>query len=132
MQSTLLSSHLYQKVTFFLSCHRKFHMNWTCLKRQFFLCPKGDLWIQVWLDFKFSTNQKPWWSSWKSGKVNGHNFRRGPFQEYQSRLVQFGPMVLEKIKTKKVNWRQMPSDEKKATWVFGSGELKYCSALTLN
>ena len=130
MQSPLLSSYLYQKVTFFLSCHRKFHMNWTRLKKKI-LCPKGDLSIQVWLDFNFSPNQKPWWSSWKWGKVNGHNFRRGPSQENQSSLVQFGLMVLEKIKMKKVNW-QRPSDEKKATWVFGSGELKYCSALTLN
>ena len=29
----LSRSHLYQKVTFFLSCHRKFHMNWTSFKR---------------------------------------------------------------------------------------------------
>ena len=33
MGSSLLSSHLYYKVTFFLSCHRNFHMNWTSFKR---------------------------------------------------------------------------------------------------
>ena len=33
MWSPLLSSHLYWKVTFLLSCHRKFHMNWTSFKR---------------------------------------------------------------------------------------------------
>jgi hypothetical protein len=27
MRSPLLSSHLHQKITFFFSCHRKFHMN---------------------------------------------------------------------------------------------------------
>jgi hypothetical protein len=27
IRSPLLSSHLYKKVTIFLSCHRKFHMN---------------------------------------------------------------------------------------------------------
>jgi hypothetical protein len=42
------------------------------------------------------------------------------------------PWFLRRSKWKKVNWRQRPSDEKRATWVFGSGELKYCSALTLN
>ena len=41
MWSPLLSSHLYQKVTFFLVSHRKFHMNRT----SFF--PKGDLLTQV-------------------------------------------------------------------------------------
>ena len=29
------------------SCHRKFHMNWTCFKRPLFLCPKGGLLIHV-------------------------------------------------------------------------------------
>jgi hypothetical protein len=33
MRSPLLSSHLYLKVTFFLSCHGKVHMNWTSFKR---------------------------------------------------------------------------------------------------
>ena len=33
MRSPLLSSHLYENVTFFLSCHRKDHMNWTSFKR---------------------------------------------------------------------------------------------------
>jgi len=55
IQSPLLSSHLYYKVTVFLSWHRRFHMNWisfkrsTVLKDHFFFCPKGDLLIQVWL-----------------------------------------------------------------------------------
>ena len=46
MQSPLLSSHLYWKITFFLSCHRQFHMNWTFIKRSavlkshFFFAPK--------------------------------------------------------------------------------------------
>jgi hypothetical protein len=35
MLSPLLSSHLYQKVTFFLSYHRKYHMTWTCFKRSY-------------------------------------------------------------------------------------------------
>jgi hypothetical protein len=46
------------KFTFFLSYHRKFLMNWTFFKRStvlkdhfFFLCPKDDLLIQVWLYF---------------------------------------------------------------------------------
>jgi hypothetical protein len=47
-QSPVLKSH------FFLSCHRKFHMNLTFLKRSpvlksNFLCSKDDLLIQVWL-----------------------------------------------------------------------------------
>jgi len=48
MQSPLLSSHMYSNITFFLSCHRKFHLNWTyfkrslCLIRPLFLSPKGD------------------------------------------------------------------------------------------
>jgi hypothetical protein len=33
MRSPLLSSHLYQKVTFFFSCHSKFHINSTSFKR---------------------------------------------------------------------------------------------------
>jgi hypothetical protein len=31
--SPLLNNHLYQKITFFLSCHKKFHMNCTSFKR---------------------------------------------------------------------------------------------------
>ena len=47
--SPLLSSRLYWKVTLFLSCHRKFHMNWSSvLKDHYFLVPKGDLFIQDW------------------------------------------------------------------------------------
>ena len=44
--SPLLSSHLHLKVIFFLSCHRKFHINWTSFRRllvlkdQFFFVPK--------------------------------------------------------------------------------------------
>ena len=54
IRSPLLSSHLYLKVTIFLSFHRKFHMNWTsydvtCLIRTLLLCINGDLLIQVWL-----------------------------------------------------------------------------------
>jgi hypothetical protein len=42
--------HLYWKVIFFLSRHRKCHMNLTSfLIRPLFVCPKGDLLIQVWL-----------------------------------------------------------------------------------
>jgi hypothetical protein len=47
MWSPLLNSHLNEKVTFSLSCHRKFYMNWTSFKRlpvlkgHFFLVPKG-------------------------------------------------------------------------------------------
>ena len=33
MQSSLLSSYLCYKVTFFLSCHKMFQMNWTFFKR---------------------------------------------------------------------------------------------------
>jgi hypothetical protein len=49
MWSPLLSSHLYLKVNFFLSCHRKFHVNWTSFKRSpvlqghFFFVPKWPL-----------------------------------------------------------------------------------------
>jgi hypothetical protein len=58
MQPPILSTHLYYKVTFFLSYHRKFYINWTSFKRTpilkdlFLLCPKGDLLIQVWLPMK--------------------------------------------------------------------------------
>jgi hypothetical protein len=33
MRSPLLSSHMYWKVTFYLSCHKTFYMNWTSFKR---------------------------------------------------------------------------------------------------
>jgi len=33
IQSPLLSSHLYWKVTCLLSCHRKCHINWTFFRR---------------------------------------------------------------------------------------------------
>jgi hypothetical protein len=33
MRSPLLSTHLYWKVTFLLSCHKKCHMYWTSLKK---------------------------------------------------------------------------------------------------
>ena len=37
LEFQLLSSHLYYKATFFLSCNRKFHMHWTSFKRPLFL-----------------------------------------------------------------------------------------------
>ena len=54
MWSPLLSDHLYLKAKFFLSFHRKLHMNWTFLRghlsyKPLFLCPNGDLLKQVWL-----------------------------------------------------------------------------------
>ena len=60
MRSPLLSSHLHWKATFFLSFHRKFNMNCTSFKsssvfiRPLFICPKGDLLIQVRLYFKLT------------------------------------------------------------------------------
>jgi len=42
MWRPLLSSHLYQKVTFLLPCHRKVHMNETFFKMTTFSCPKCD------------------------------------------------------------------------------------------
>jgi hypothetical protein len=48
-RSLLLSS----PVTFFLSCHRKFHMNWSSFNMspvlKSIVCPKCDLLTQVWL-----------------------------------------------------------------------------------
>ena len=53
MRSPLLSSHMYNvcKGHSYLSCHRKFYMNWSLFKRKppLFLYSKCDPLIQVWL-----------------------------------------------------------------------------------
>ena len=60
MWSPLFSSHLYFKDTFFLSCRRKFHINWISFKRPLFQCPKVNLLIQVYLWINMSTLVL-WW-----------------------------------------------------------------------
>jgi hypothetical protein len=69
----------------FLSCRRKFHMNWTSFKRSpvlygpCFVCPKGDFLIQVWLYLSISFNSfyfriskycgSIFFTFWQSGNV---------------------------------------------------------------
>ena len=56
MPSPLLSSHRYWKVTLFLSCRRKFHMNGISFKRPpvIFPCSKDDPLVQCWLYYTYS------------------------------------------------------------------------------
>ena len=59
MLSLLLSIHLYKNVTFLFSCHWKLHMKWSSLKRPsdlkkyICLCPKSDIFIQIWLCIEY-------------------------------------------------------------------------------
>ena len=78
MRSPLLSSHLYQKLTFFLFCYRQFQMTLTSLKRSPILkdrslvWPKGDLVKQAW-----------------KCRMNSFKNKRSPIYMKKNRLASF-------------------------------------------
>ena len=75
-------------------------------------------------DFLFLTNQKPWWTSWMSGKITGHDFGMVPSKKCHiwSNLTQW--FLIRRPKWEKFNTHQISSDGEKLMSAFGTLELK--------
>jgi hypothetical protein len=106
-------SHPNLKVTFFLSCHKKLHMNWTSLKKSPFRCLKNVL-IQIWLYIENHLRRV-----WKYQRGN-----QNPYIE-EEQTTQWPKEKVQKDKQQSIKHIFKTKDRVTRTPLKTGGELRY-------